>query len=123
MSVGVPLVDDQHKSLIEITNDLINTFNEFPKDSTLETILLGLLDYTIYHFDGEELYAAEYGAEDLEAHQKEHKEFIDKVSRFQNEIRLKHIEISLDLLDFLKDWLVTHINGSDKKLFSMLPGG
>ena len=63
LSVNVEIIDDQHKRLIGMINDLQNALQEGRATQALNTILDGLADYTVYHFQAEEECAAEYGSQ------------------------------------------------------------
>ena len=48
------------------------------------------------------------------AHKKEHAKFVKKALEFKDGFENGHTMLSLDVVSFLKEWLVTHIKGSDK---------
>ena len=50
----------------------------------------------------------------------EHTGFVEKVSEFQAGSNAGKLTLSLEIMSFLKDWLVNHILSTDKKLGSFL---
>ena len=114
-SVGFKLIDDQHKILISLINDLY-VAQSF---GTLQTAIIGVLEklaaYTVYHFNAEKELFAQYKYPKTSEHLAEHDYFVDKVKGFQQELNRGGILLSLKTMDFLKDWTITHILGSDKE--------
>jgi hemerythrin-like metal-binding protein len=114
-SVGFKLIDDQHKILISLINDLY-VAQHF---GTLQTAIIGVLEklaaYTVYHFNSEKELFAQYKYPKASEHLAEHDYFVDKVKGFQQELNRGGILLSLKTMDFLKDWTITHILGSDKE--------
>jgi len=114
-SVGFKLIDDQHKILISLINDLY-VAQHF---GTLQTAIIGVLEklaaYTVYHFNSEKELFAQYKYPKTSEHLAEHDYFVDKVKGFQQELNRGGILLSLKTMDFLKDWTITHILGSDKE--------
>ncbi len=56
-----------------------------------------------------------YNYPDYITHKKEHDIFIAKVSDLEKRFKSGGIIITFEITSFLKDWLKTHINGTDKK--------
>ena len=73
-----------------------------------------VVDYTKYHFQREEELMAKHDYPLLEAHKAEHERMIAKVGGYISSYEKTGHKALEDLGDFLKDWLVNHINGTDK---------
>lgn len=114
MSVGVDEIDSQHKKLVDIINHLHDSLKTNTVREELKTIYMELIDYTKYHFSAEEKIMEEAGYEDLEAHKKQHKKFVNKLSRMKERCYLGKEEISVELSSFLSGWMIGHIMHSDK---------
>lgn len=108
-------IDNQHYGLVIIINELFTLMSEGKAKDKLNDIFDHLTDYTRKHFSTEELVLYKYAYPDLEQHKGEHKKFIEKLEGFKNDFLNKKITISLEVLNFLKDWLLNHILISDKK--------
>ena len=115
LSVGVEAIDNDHQLLINLINLLHDAVADGPRKETGGSVLNVLHDYTEYHFEREEVLMAACGYPGLEAHRMAHDGMKAKVV----EIRDQYLDdpasiLGADVLDFLKDWLVTHIKGTDQ---------
>ncbi len=119
-SVGIGSLDGDHRKLL----NLINTFQTamhynmggmFEKEAFNDVVA-----YTKYHFEREEKMMQEVGYADLEAHKDIHRAMIAKI----NELSLRYDKGEHGILEetslFLKDWLIEHINGTDKDYSSLM---
>ncbi len=113
-SVNVKEIDDQHKNFIEIMNKLYAAVNEMRTKEDLKNILNELTEYADKHFTTEEKYFDEFHYELADEHKQKHKELKEKIIEFQKKFGEKN-EISLELSDFLENWLVDHLDNQDKK--------
>ncbi len=112
-SVGVDLIDSQHKHFIGILNELYECL-ETSNTQKLPSILKELATYADVHFDTEEKYFDEFHYEGSKEHKAVHDDLKLKVLEF---LRKKGdpIAIGYELLDFLEDWLINHLDLMDKK--------
>lgn len=114
--VGVDAIDAQHRKLV----DLINTVHDTLANSQSRVVLIDvfgeLIEYTWDHFKFEEAYYEAAGYPRLETHKALHDELRDAVvTHFGGLGRQSDAMVAAELLHFLKDWLVTHIAGEDKR--------
>ena len=63
---------------------------------------------------------AMHGYPDLENHQAKHRKLVAKVMEFQGRVTANDESVLEELLQFLKDWLAHHIQGTDKKYVPFL---
>jgi hemerythrin-like metal-binding protein len=116
MSVGVNVLDEDHKKLVGMVNNLYDGIVAGKGKESLGQILDGLVSYTKVHFAREESLFAKTGYPVSAAHKKEHddltKQVLDVQARYKGDAAAT---LSLEVMNFLKNWLVTHIQGSDKK--------
>lgn len=111
-SVGIRLIDNQHKRLFALIND----FHE--AKTNLDQVLQDLLSYIAFHFRTEEKYFNEFHYERTEEHVKQHKFYEDKIREIYERCLQEKIDegkISAEIEDFVKDWIVHHIKISDKE--------
>jgi hemerythrin len=113
--LGIQLIDDQHKKLINIMNDVYEAQKAGTSKEIINHSLNELLEYTKYHFEAEEDLIRQHNFENMEAHIEEHNEFIEQINSFINESKAGNLVLSLKTLDYLKDWTINHILGSDKE--------
>jgi len=114
-SVNIEEIDKQHKLLVNMINDLYNAMNAGKEKVILEKMINKLNIYAAMHFAREEHYFDIFGYPDAELHKKEHSDFEEKVYKFENAFHEGSQSLSTDIVNFLADWLVGHIKGSDKK--------
>lgn len=118
-SVHVPSIDEQHKMLVRMLNELHDGMSRGAADDRLGEVLNGLIEYTSKHFAHEEALFAKYNYPDAATHIAEHQRLVAQVLEFKEKLETKHATINMELLRFLKDWLIGHILGSDKKYSSL----
>jgi methyl-accepting chemotaxis protein len=114
-SINVRMFDDQHKRLIGMVNDLNDAMNSGKGFDVLKMILGGLIEYTVTHFDDEERILTKNNYPDLAAHKKEHEALKKTAVELQHKFHGNSTALSSEVMVFLKNWLVTHIQGSDKR--------
>jgi hemerythrin len=112
-SVRIEEIDNQHKKLIEIINELHYAMRERKAKEALGNIINGLVDYAVVHFSTEERYFDQFNYLSSGSHKKEHRGFMDKVNEFKTGFENGKIMLSLEIMDFLKDWLIKHIQKID----------
>jgi len=115
MSVKVKEIDEQHKKLVNMINELHQAMLERKSKEALGEIIDGLIEYTDTHFKTEQKYFDKFGYPEADTHKKEHQDFVKKVVDFKKGYDEGKLLLSLDIMNFLKDWLVNHIMGSDQK--------
>ncbi|WP_407354939.1 bacteriohemerythrin [Methanolobus sp. WCC5] len=114
-SVQIKEIDDQHKVLVGMINDLHDAMKQAKsKEASLE-IINKMAEYTKYHFSTEEKYMKRYAYPDYSEHKLEHEKFIENVLKFKEDYEKGKAGISYDILNFLKNWLVGHIQSTDRK--------
>jgi hemerythrin len=114
-SVGVKEMDDQHKKLIAILNHLHDAMKAGKAAKEIGLIIDEMVDYTKFHFGAEEKLMTEKNYIGLASQKGEHSSFIKKAQEFQNEINSGKMNVSLEVLNFLKEWLTHHILVIDMK--------
>jgi len=115
LSVGIEKIDEQHKKLISIINELYDIIANDEDRNNLKKIMDKLNEYIHIHFATEERYFNQYNYPGKIEHTTEHNEFVKKVNEFQQEFIAGAYSLSFQLMDFLQDWLVHHIITIDKK--------
>lgn len=115
LSLGLELIDSQHKVLIKIINDLNEAMKQGKGSEIMGTILREMLDYTVFHFGEEEKLFKKFGYAEEPAHVREHKAFISKIEEYKEGLAAKKLSLSITVMNFLKDWLKDHIMVKDPK--------
>ncbi len=117
-SVGVRLIDQQHKNLFSIINDLIIAKENEQQQDVIENILTELIAYTEYHFSSEEKLFKIHP--DYKKHCLIHRNFVAKIMAQTNSCKNNKEDISEETLNFLVDWLKNHVLGTDLLFFRKL---
>lgn len=114
-SVNIGIIDMQHKALVELINELHHAMITRTGKEQLGTILSGLIKYTQGHFKTEEGLMQSNQYPDYIHHKAEHDAFTKKALDFQSKFQTNEIGLTIEVMDFLKDWLIQHIMGVDKR--------
>ena len=109
---GDPVIDEQHRNLVEIVNKFEAASRKGKARRILDEILRDLVGYTQEHFTAEEAIMAEAGYDKLKLHKAQHRQLLQKVERFQFEFRSGK-RVSAKMHDFLQYWLMNHIRIDD----------
>ncbi|MCB1174519.1 MAG: hemerythrin family protein [Leptospiraceae bacterium] len=119
-SFDIYSIDSQHQKLLELINQLLTFVSADREPVSLAEPLQGLLEYTQYHFDFEEKYFELYDFRATSDHCREHQQFKDRIAAI---ISNQNSELSgqdlAELIAWLQDWLVGHIQGSDREYLEL----
>ena len=118
----ISLIDSQHKVLFNLINELFNAMKLGKSNSILSETLTELINYTNYHFKAEEELMEEYNYVNLEQHKKEHKACVQKVLFFYQRFIVDEAALSIEILEFLTDWLTDHILIKDQNFTKTITG-
>ncbi|MHB8136545.1 MAG: bacteriohemerythrin [Anaerolineaceae bacterium] len=108
-SVGNDLMDEQHQVLIEMINKLHDAMKIGKGNVEAGHIVTEMIDYSVMHFSMEEKFAYT-GRSD---HNIEHTAFMTKADEFRKHINTGSFTLSMEVANFLKDWLTNHILVND----------
>lgn len=116
LSVGNALIDQDHKELVTLVNELHQAVQEGKSSETLGHILQALFTYTQEHFQREELLMEHIKYADMDAHLDQHQKLIDQVVVLQDAFERGRVEVANNTAELLRYWLTHHIMRTDKKL-------
>ncbi len=119
-SVNITEFDGQHKKIVGFINELHLAMREAKGKEVMGKILDELADYTVFHFSAEERLMHQYSYPGYIKHKAEHDNLTKQVLVLVNDYKAGKSLISQEVMQFLKDWLVNHIIGSDKKYSDFL---
>ncbi len=114
-SVGVDIIDQQHKQFVFIMDKLSKAIEEGKVKEVVDHILLELEEYVTYHFGTEEAYFKKFNYEGTLEHVEVHKLFGEKLSDIKDKYKRNEIRMSLELVSLMYDWLTDHIETLDRK--------
>lgn len=114
-SVKVMALDNQHKKLFDLVNELHGAMSNGHGKDVAGDVLRRLIDYTVDHFSSEERLMEKHHFPGLAAHRAEHKALTEKVLAFKTEFDAGTSNVTPQLLMFLQQWLRNHIQSVDQK--------
>jgi hemerythrin len=114
LSVKIESIDNQHKELFNLINKFYEGLKNEEKHANLIKLVYGLRDYTVYHFNKEEQLMKKHDYPEFEKHKKEHAFFINAVKDYIDRINSGKLLISIEITNFIKDWISNHIANVDK---------
>lgn len=115
LSVDVAGMDEEHKKLIFLVNDLNEAMKQGRSRDEMDRVFNELARYTQSHFASEERYMEKIGYPGLAQQMKEHAELMKQVAAFKADYDAGKAMISVRLMGFLRDWVRSHIQKSDKE--------
>lgn len=123
LKTGIDIVDQQHRGLLDLTNE---TAAKLSADQDLSNeeirVLLGYLaEYAATHFATEEALMALGGIGEAHIihHRESHARFLRQVEAMVEESG-GHTLAGQQVVDFLGNWLIYHILGEDQQLSQLL---
>lgn len=118
LETGNPTIDEQHKSLINSINALLDSCSQGKGRSEVETTLKFLQDYVVKHFTDEEKLQIKSNYPDYKAHKEKHEAFKKVVKDIVDEYDKNGTSIQLvaKVNTSVAGWLITHIKSEDKKV-------
>ena len=112
----IPLIDEQHKELINLTNRLFEACLQ--GDQTAQAFMdtvRGVADYINYHFSAEEKMLEKIKYPELAEHKKQHailaRQVLENIRLFEEGRKF----IPNSFVRAMKDWILTHIAMIDKR--------
>ncbi|GFO61236.1 hemerythrin [Geomonas silvestris] len=114
--LGIEQFDLHHRHLVGLLNALYEKYaTEQDDDATLRDAVSDLTEYADYHFSVEENWMRQGGYPAYEEHVLQHKQFIFKLVEFNRLYRTDKEHLSLEIIAFLRRWLLDHIVQADGK--------
>ena len=120
-SVGISEIDDQHRGLIALVNRVYSAVINKASSSEVEEIVLALEHYTLQHFADEERYMIHARYPKFGVHKAVHDQFVERVAAEKDRL-IAGFPLDIDIVHFLRDWLINHILRMDKE-FGMYEQG
>lgn len=114
-SVNVAVIDNQHQKLFYMINELHDAMKQGKGKDIIGIIINKLFAYAGSHFTTEEKYFDQFKYPEAAVHKIDHIEFVKKISEFKSGFDNGKITLSIEVMNFLRDWLKNHIKVVDKK--------
>ena len=114
-SVNIREIDDQHKRLVDLINELHEAMVQQKAKEVLGGVLSKLVNYAASHFAAEEKLMEGNGYPEFAEHKSKHVAMTAKVLALQKDWQAGKAALGIEVSQFLRDWLDKHILGTDKK--------
>ncbi|MEI8396952.1 MAG: bacteriohemerythrin, partial [Rhodospirillaceae bacterium] len=115
LSVNNPELDDDHKKLFHLFNNLATAMREGQATSVILRTLDALIDYTATHFRREEEALAAINYAELPKQREQHRMFVQKATEIRERYQATgNNSLIIETMDFVKFWLVEHIQVADR---------
>jgi len=122
---GIAEIDAQHRTLVKMFNRVNAELRDDSGRAVWENVTHELLGYALFHFWTEEDLAVQYGYDqekyaDASAHFDEHRSFAETINDIRRRFRAGEWIAKSELIDYLRDWLASHIVDSDQWLVAFI---
>jgi hemerythrin len=114
-SVGISIIDEEHKKIIGILNKAIFAKEHNANPEELREVLREMTNYALKHFKREETYMKEFNYPEYQDHKEEHRTFFTETIAYHDKVVKGDCQIANEIIEYLKWWLVNHIQVTDKK--------
>ncbi len=112
-SVGIKMLDDDHRILISMINKLHQAMIAGQSRSMIAPLIQELKDYTVHHFHNEESHLKKINSPDFEEQRQQHAVFAKRIDEFSTDMENGNILLAMKIMPFLNDWLLRHIMSID----------
>ena len=119
-SVGVSIIDDDHKKLVSLINEADIAKQNGEKLTEIMKILNDMVLYARRHFKMEEAYMDEFKYLDYQSHKSEHLDFTIRALEYSNRMINGEDHLIDDILEYLQEWLIKYIQETDVELAEFL---
>jgi methyl-accepting chemotaxis protein len=113
-------IDRDHEVLVGTINELSAAMMQARGPDVIGSVLDKLADYAGRHFAREERIWEDGGLPSIDTHRHSHQALLAEVGKLTEEFRRGRVEMSVELLSFLRQWLVNHVFKSDKAAVAAL---
>jgi hemerythrin-like metal-binding protein len=120
-SVSVELFDRHHHRIVELINELYDIRQE-PDSSKAKDILKEMQRYSLYHLSAEEKLFKKLCYPMAKEHIEAHDYYLEQIKLFKQALRANQPDAINQMLVFLKNWWVNHINNLDAQYSEFFNG-
>lgn len=116
LSVGVEEIDEDHRKLVGIFNELNRAVTAGESADYLAATLEELINCTVWHFSHEERLMLKHRYDATEDHKAEHRELVEGARELQRQVLAAGGGVGDEQILFLERWLTAHILTADQRL-------
>ena len=112
-SVGVRLLDEQHKKLIRMVNRLIDAHGAAVNSEAVSEALTEMTQYARSHFKDEEQLMLDHGYPEYASQKEQHKAFVKRTVSLCTATSARVEDVPRKTVAYLRDWWTHHILRED----------
>jgi hemerythrin-like metal-binding protein len=116
LSVGHDAIDRDHRRLVDTVNGLHEAMLAGQGMGQVHRALDDIVAHTADHFRREEKIMADAAYPAFAEHKREHDRLVEEIAQLRQRFEAGESIYSLRVLQFLSDWLIRHINATDRPL-------
>ena len=118
--INVKVLDDQHRQLIRVINELHDAMQSGRGRDVIGTTLTKLINYTMTHFSTEEEILLRNRFPMYAEHKRQHDLLTGKVVKYKKEYDAGATTTSVEILNFMIQWLTDHLLKTDHQYSAYL---
>jgi hemerythrin-like metal-binding protein len=119
-SVGIASMDDEHREMIDLINDVYEKLGSTPDSEAIESCLEEIFNTISLHFALEERIMRDNGYSEYEDHKDDHEDLLDEIRDLMDNFATDPDEGARQLKLRLSDWFGTHFASFDARLHGNL---
>ncbi len=119
-SVQNKVMDEQHKRLIGLINELHDLMSSGKGRTAIANTLDQMISYAKIHFADEEALLQKFNYPEFGDQKRSHDTYTQKALGRQKRYQEGQISLTVETMSFLKEWWTKHILDMDKKYSSYL---
>jgi hemerythrin-like metal-binding protein len=119
-SVGIASMDDEHREMIELINDVYAKLGDAPDKGAIESCLETIFTTISLHFALEERIMRDHDYDEFEDHKEDHEELLDEIRDLMDSFVMDPQQGSQLLEKRLSDWFGKHFASFDARLHGKL---
>ncbi|MBI5901423.1 MAG: hemerythrin family protein [Rhodocyclales bacterium] len=116
LSVGFEEIDEDHRKLVGIFNELNHAVTAGDATDYLEATLEELINCTVWHFSHEERLMLKHRYDGIDEHKAQHRELIESARDLQQQLLQAGQDVAEEQIIYLERWLTGHILTTDQRL-------
>ena len=113
LSVGYEPLNEQHRRWIDLFNLIYRAYVNYADEQEIKSVIKDLVNYTIWHFHFENAMMEKYNFKTYDNHKQQHDDILQQVSELYEKLDRGEEILIVNILEFLKKWLVNHILKTD----------
>ena len=119
-SVGIASMDDEHREMIALINDVYAKLGTSPDADTIEDCLEEIFNTISLHFALEERIMREQGYDEYKDHKEDHEDLLDEIRDLMDAFVNSPTQGARMLEERLSDWFAQHFASFDARLHGKL---